>query len=85
MSTDAQAPELKQEYVSDFCKQAEGIKLTEKWREKIFHLGKHSMKMLHVVLLNIPDKVTLEAKKKENDQRQMEKRKKKKKEMRKKE
>lgn len=79
MSTDAQAPELKQEYVSDFCKQAEGIKLTEKWTEKIFHLGKHSMKMLHVVLLNIPDKVTLEAKKKENDQRQMEKRKKKKK------
>ena len=42
------------------------------------------MKMLHVVLLNIPNKVTLKAKK--NDPRKTEKRKKKKKtEMRKKE
>ena len=84
MSTDAQAPKLKQEHVSGLCKQAEGIQLTEKQREKLLHLGKHSVKMLHMVLLNIPDKVTLKAKKKENDQRQIEKGKKEK-EMRKKE
>lgn len=47
VSTDVQAPWLKQEYVSIFRKQAEGIQLRKKGREKIFSLIKCSVKMLH--------------------------------------
>lgn len=42
VSTDVQAPWLKQEHVSIFRKQAEGIQLRKKWREKI--IQSHQMR-----------------------------------------
>lgn len=55
--------------MSIFRKQAEGIQLRDKWREEIFSLIICSVKMLHMVLQNVPNKMTWKVKKKENDQR----------------
>lgn len=50
VSTDAQAPWLKQEHVSIFRKQAEGTQLRETGRDKIFSQVKCSVTLLYMVV-----------------------------------